>query len=230
MSAHRSDASSDRQQAVTLLTKARNILAERLTDRVLELGDELLDDARGHSYAGEIENLYDQLGLRLNQVNTMLAGLPGEVTPDPVTDSGHNSIIVQANNPPEIHNSWDSEATPETHDEEQRNPYVAQGSVEPEFRFQDFAFHVLNRDLVAASRVLSVLFGLLPDRAMQCTVRFRDQLDKDPGTISRARQLRDEIEHGATNDALLLLWECFGLQGTESLAVMMALQSRLSKH
>ena len=66
----------DRFRAMALLQEAREILSERLTKRVLELGGDLLDDARGESFAGEIDGLYEQIGLRLSQVNSLLAGLP----------------------------------------------------------------------------------------------------------------------------------------------------------
>src|SRR5581483_5060539 len=68
----------DRQRATDILKNARNILAERLTELVLEQRDELLDDARGDSYMNEIESLYEQIGVKLSHVGQMLSNLPAD--------------------------------------------------------------------------------------------------------------------------------------------------------
>ena len=39
--------------------------------------------------------------------------------------------------------------------------------------------------------------------------------------------LRSELAAGSVNGALLLLWECFGLQGLESIAALQSLKTRL---
>ena len=52
----------DRARATEILRKARAILAERLTEKILEQREELLDDAQGDSYMSEIESLYEQVG------------------------------------------------------------------------------------------------------------------------------------------------------------------------
>src|SRR4029077_3252564 len=69
-------AMNDRAHASDILRKARAILAERLTERINEQSDELLDDARGDSYMNEIESLYDELGMKLSHVSQMLSNLP----------------------------------------------------------------------------------------------------------------------------------------------------------
>ena len=68
----------NRADAIAILRQAREILARRLTERVLELEDELLDDARGLTYFGEIETVYEQVAVRLSHVNAMLNHLPAE--------------------------------------------------------------------------------------------------------------------------------------------------------
>src|SRR5439155_10076247 len=68
----------DRTRATEVLRNARNILAERLTELVLEQREELLDDARGDSYMNEIESLYEQIGVKLSHVGQMLSNLPAE--------------------------------------------------------------------------------------------------------------------------------------------------------
>src|SRR5262245_50616960 len=71
-------AMNDRARASDILRKARAILAERLTERINEQTEELLDDARGDSYMNEIESLYDELGMKLSHVSQMLSNLPAE--------------------------------------------------------------------------------------------------------------------------------------------------------
>lgn len=66
----------DRSRAIAVLQQARQILQDRLTQRVLEMAEEILDDAAGDSYAGEIDSLHEQLGMRLTCVNALLSGLP----------------------------------------------------------------------------------------------------------------------------------------------------------
>jgi hypothetical protein len=55
----------DRARALAILKQAREILMQRLTEQVLENEEEILNDARGESYMGEIDALYDQVGTPL---------------------------------------------------------------------------------------------------------------------------------------------------------------------
>ena len=48
---------SERGKALDVLRQARDLLAQRLTERVLEVEEGLLDDARGDSYLGDIESI-----------------------------------------------------------------------------------------------------------------------------------------------------------------------------
>src|SRR5262245_57012628 len=77
----------DRSRALEILKRARDILAEQLTDRVLQASDGILEDALGMSYVGEIDALFEQLGTRLAHLNALIANLPpvqemkGETSP-----------------------------------------------------------------------------------------------------------------------------------------------------
>ena len=71
----------DRNRALQILKEAKETLANRLTEKVLEQEEEILADAGGESYMNEIESLYEQIGLKLSHVNSMLSNLPVEPPP-----------------------------------------------------------------------------------------------------------------------------------------------------
>jgi hypothetical protein len=220
---------SEQEQALQLLTQARDILAGRLTERILELGSDLLDDARGDSYAGEIDSLYDQIGTRLNQINTMLAGLPSSY-PAPATESFTAAapgipdaphFVVQTIGPTtdssgELFISEDLTIAKES------PAKLSEPSTYPLF-VQD----IIRRDTVAAGRRLTGVLDLTAERGERCALRFREQLDRDPSFLGKVQQLRRSLHAEASNEALLLLWECFGLQGEESIAATQSLRGWL---
>ena len=70
-----------RKRAHAILVRTRDILAERLTDRVLEDEQDILDDASGADYMDDISRLYESVGNKLGQVNLMIANLPVEKEP-----------------------------------------------------------------------------------------------------------------------------------------------------
>src|SRR5580704_11167938 len=65
-----------RSEAINILQQARDLLADRLTERVREAREEIMDDAEGLCYLSEIEQIYEQMGGRLAHINAMLANLP----------------------------------------------------------------------------------------------------------------------------------------------------------
>src|SRR6478672_4535008 len=79
----------DRSRALEILREARDLLAQRLTERVLESGEALLDDARGDSYLGDIEAIYDHFGMKLAHLNQLINNLPVDAAappPAPISD------------------------------------------------------------------------------------------------------------------------------------------------
>ncbi|MDB5391065.1 MAG: hypothetical protein JWM11_6711 [Planctomycetaceae bacterium] len=219
---------SEQAQAMELLTQARDILAARLTERVLELGGDLLDDARGESYAGEIDSLYDQIGTRLNQVNTMLAGLPAacdvpateSFTAAPGSPEGPHFVVQTigptSENTGELYISEDLAIAKES------PPKPCEPSTYPLF-VQD----IIRRDAAVAGRRLATVLDMTAERGERCAQRFREQLDRDPSFLGKVQELRRSLHSGASNEALLLLWECFGLQGDESISAMQTLRGWL---
>ena len=223
----------DRARAIAILRQAREILARRLTERILELEEELLDDARGLTYFGEIETVYEQVAVRLSHVSTMLTQLPVEEEPArpalahaPLsTDMGGGRMelpggtadgVVQADTAPLPANTLTSlhEAT--------ALPTVV--------TFEMFARQVLCDDLEWAGRSLAVLFAVDEGLGQRCARVFHARLGQSPEIMTSLLQLRRELQEGGINGPLRLLLECFGLEGLESLSVLQTLRARLIGH
>ena len=220
-------AASDRARAIALLKEARDILAHRLTERVLSSGEELLEDAMGRTYSSEIDEVYEQLGLRLNHLNVMLSGLP--VLEEPAEAAPITPQVL----PPALELKPCTEAgifQADTTAVVTADSIRASGAVNAlpaPVTFEHFARQVTSDDLEAAGRSLAVLFAIDEERGRRCARTFHEQLARSPEVISKAMRLRHELQSGSFNSALLLLWECFGLQGLESLLVLQTLQARL---
>jgi len=214
----------DRSDAISVLQQAREILAQRLTERILESRQEILDDAEGNSFLSEIEQLYDQLGARLAHVNTMLSNLPsvGERTDasvgDPIyvdTGAGYPTGFETESSPtpgplalpaPELFETRQVAAAPTT--------------------FQAFAAQIQAGDIVGAGSSLAELFGVDAACGLRCAEVFAERLATQPDLFLRATQLRVELATGSWNGSLSLLGECFGLHGIESLGVLENLKAR----
>jgi hypothetical protein len=221
----------DRARAIALLQQARDILAERLTERLLESRDAILEDALGLSYSSEIDAIQEQLAQRLNYVNTMLNNLPPvEEAPPPRPED-----IVPMTPAPVLayEPAGDSAETP--------SPaipaalaapsviYVGpHGESAPAPDLHDFVRLSFTGDEDRAAAVLAALLNVSPERARHCAERFRSQVREHPQLLHRAIELRRELAGGSINGALILLWECFGLQGMESVAALQALRARLT--
>jgi hypothetical protein len=220
-----------RARAIAILKQARDMLAERLSERVLESHGELLDDAAGFSYMGEIEALYEQIGSRLVHVTQMISNLPPapetplsaeeeaaeEATPGNLDDGGSDSIIVGGPL------GLKTPALPGPATSEYAAP-VRQAS------FQTFAVQIQSGDIESAGRTLAMLFGVEDVRGIQCAAIFAERLENEPGFLTKAMQLRKELEKDGINAAIMLLYECFGLSGLECIGVLQTLRSKLKPH
>ena len=241
----------DRARAIALLQQARDILAERLTERILECRDQILEDALGLSYSSEIDAIQEQIGQRLNHVNLLLNNLPTvEEAPLPdepepatatpvlgyeMTQQGmqvDNSAVDALSNdstlPVPTATASHAAAVHQTVPPSSVIYVAADGNSSTVPNFQDFVRYALANDVEQAGRVLAELLEVTPERGRQCAQRFRDQLRERPQFLHKAMTLRQELASGSINGALILLWECFGLQGMESIAALQTLKSRLA--
>lgn len=223
----------DRNRAISLLQQARDLLAERLTERILESRDAILEDALGLSFSSEIDAIQEQIGQRLNHVNLLLSNLPSiEDGPPPEDAAPQSSPQVLGYDPQTTDGGTTSTEGIDATDSVERPASVIYVSTEAHATvgtgFQEFVRNVMAGDVETAGTALAALLEISPERGRECAVRFREQLREQPQTLQKAMSLRQEIAAGSVNSALLLLWECFGLQGLESLAALQTLKNRLA--
>lgn len=214
----------DRSRALQILKQAREILLQRLTEHVLENEEEILSDARGESYMGEIDSLYEQIGTPLVHLNQILSNLPVE---DDVHAHDAHAVHPAPHSYAEIvPPAWpDIPALPAPRGSGAVEAILEE--VASPISFQTFAAQVQADDLEGAGRSLAALFELPLERAVRCASFFRQQLHDDPEFLVKAMQLRRELASGGYNTAALLLYQCFGLTGLESVSVVQVLKARL---
>jgi len=235
----------DRSRATDILRNARNILAERLTELVLEQREELLDDARGDSYMNEIESLYEQIGVKLSHVGQMLSNLPADEPAAAQTHTAPAPHFGTAQHTTENTFTVATEPAPNfdsiTHDTTPAliGPlFVAmpalpapKTSEPPKNRatnsaLQAFAAQIQAGDLLAAGRTLAVLFDVEEPRAIACAATFAQRVRNEAAFFRKVMELRSELHSANPQRALLLLLDCFGLSRGESAEIIRNLHRR----
>lgn len=226
-----------RAEALFILKQARDLLADRLAERVLASKAEILEEASGLLFGGEIDSLFEQLGGKLMHVSQMISSLPSEEpvaempdSPNPESFSSGSQLILgdfpssEANSPATSVLALPGLPAPEA----TRTESSALATEAQPASFQDFASRIRTGDLAAAGGILAELFGVESSRGQQCAIRFAEQLSADKDFWESAMQLRGELTSNGSNGALLLLQKCFGLSGVEAIGVLQNLRARLS--
>jgi len=220
---------SDRTHALEILKKARDLLASRLTDRVVDLEEEILDDACGFSFMSEIESIHDQMGAKLLHLNQMISALP----PEPKADDAPDDDPFE----PESAESWEpidvaADILALTHEAGTDQALIlpaprvteAIAPMPQPISLQTFAAQILVGDLETAARSLEMLFACRRELAIRCSHRFHEKFKQDPSMLIRVQRLRQAIRGEGTTLPLLLLQECFELRQTDAEAVLVELQ------
>ena len=210
--------------ALTILQKARDTLAERLTQRIIEAEDEIAEDAEGGAYLSEIEAIYEQLGGRLAHVNAMLSNLPPEPPAHPADATA--SEIVYADLASSPTSSLDVDATaPLTLLALPAPPHC--DDVEPLAEaFSTIVLHTRSGDLHASARLIAELFDIKPSQARRGAVAFVRQIERYPELVRRFEQLGSNIDGTNEYAAATLLGECFEFQPIDALLMARALKSQ----
>jgi hypothetical protein len=228
----------ERTRALKILQKAQALLAERLTQQILDDADEILSDASGDSYMNEIETIYEQIGVKLAHVTAMLSNLPAE-RPAPHTET------VAAHHTPENTFTVATEASPSADAVvEQTTPalagplFVATPALPAPKRseqvkdrptnaaLQAFAAQIQAGDLLAAGRTLAALFELDEQRAVACAATFSQRVRHEAAFFRKVMELRSELFSSNPQRALVLLLDCFHLTRGESAQILRNLQRR----
>jgi hypothetical protein len=219
----------DRSQAISILQSARDLLGERLTQRIIEARQEIESDARGNSYLSEIETIYEQLGGRLAHLNAMLTNLPPASAPAGADAAA--SEIIYADLASAYPTGLDLEGTapltllalpaPGVFEERSQVDALAEA-------FQRITLAVQAGDLLGAGRMISECFDFKPSQARRSAVAFARQLAAYPELARRVVDLGAVLEQANEQSAAALLAECFEFHAIEAIAVVRAMKLRLT--
>ena len=81
------------------------------------------------------------------------------------------------------------------------------------FTFKELAVAIQVGNLNLAGQVLSQLLSISAEKGLSAATFFNEKLEDNPGMFTRVMQIRTEIQDGKNNAAMLLIMECFGVDG-----------------
>ena len=96
--------------------------------------------------------------------------------------------------------------------------------------FESFGQHIINNDISAAAKDLSHLLDIDENLGESCATHFSKQYLEDPEFFNKAIEMRYRLLLGKNDDALILLQECFGLQGIQSTEALEAITKFIDKN
>lgn len=88
--------------------------------------------------------------------------------------------------------------------------------------FKEFALAIQGGDLAQAGRMLSQLTEIPAEVGLSAATFFSQKLESEPGSFMKVMQIRSEIQAGKNNAAMMLIMECFNVDGMHA---MQALES-----
>ncbi len=229
----------DRQRALDVLREAREILAQRLTELVLEQSGDILGDARGESYMNEIDSLYEQVGMKLAHIGQMISHVPADIVETTTTTAAAQYGPEQTFTVATDSGTGGDEQLQDTLPVLSGPIYMAAPALPPpggaqsarakatQLSLQAFAAQIQAGDLLAAGRTLGALFELDESRAIACAATFAQRVRSEAVFFRRMMQLRGQVQAGDHQQVLVLLFDCFGLSEREAADVVQTLRRRL---
>jgi hypothetical protein len=233
------------QQAHRILSQAREILMQRLAERVLENQEEILDDARGNSYLGEIEALYEQMGMKLSHLNQILSALPNDFEMSGSATEG--SDPYRSSDPGEGARDYDATGL----DSSPTSPYGASPSAPqllalpapidesplrsavqieiPPAAIEDFVAAAFEKNESTAAVLLGRILDCGHDQATVCSRVFIERFREGGNIDDVVHVMHQRIVLGGYNDGLMLLWDYFGLSGFHAIAALQTLRLHLTR-
>ncbi len=224
---------SDRNEALAVLKQARDALLARMTEAILDQADEIMADAEGESFLSEIENLYDRMGNKLAHLNQMIANLPAEQeeSPDEAKFERYDApsenetarlphfplAVSPVDEPAEVAARADLIGLP------------APGTPLPKApAFGRFVTLIEQGNVEEAGDLIGQILGISPYSGMKCAQTFSAHYQGDTSVVVKAMRIRHELVQHRFNDALMLMHECFGLQGIEAMVALQKMRDILA--
>jgi hypothetical protein len=224
-----------RDQAIRILQEARDLLAQRLAERIVDAREQILEDAGGGVFVSEIDAVYEQLGSRLAHVNSMLAHLPAVEDPQSAQPSMGEPLFTEV--AAEMSSAYTAQfhgaaapligplALPSPEPLEERGlialpPPAASG-------LQWLAHEAERGDVAGTAAALAAWLGWDASLAARGAQELVGRWHSRPEMLARLAQLQAEAAAGITSAALALVGDCFGWEGADALAALGAMQWRL---
>lgn len=223
---------SDRNEALAVLKQARDALLARMTEAILEQADEILADAEGESFLSEIENLYDRMGNKLGHLNQMIANLPGE--PEEPREAPFERYDEPSEKEAVRLPHFPLAITPEEEVAEVAGRpdligLPAPGTPLPKApAFARFVSLIEQGSVDEAGDLIGQILGLSPFSGMKSAQTFHKNYQSDTSVVVKAMRIRHELVAHRFNDALMLMHECFGLQGIEAMVALQKMRDILA--
>lgn len=231
-----------RAQARAVLEEAREILAARLAEQVLEASEAILDDARGDSYMSEIDEVYDRIGLKLVHVSQMLSHFPAEEAAEPEAEPAaaplsaeparSGAILLGRIEPAEetAASSGKTIILPQLLRPRLALPRPAappRSATDPLTLLAVLAAQVQAGELADAAETTAELLELDLPTAAACVRVYHRRQTLDPEFVAGSMLLVPAVEAGRMDDALPLISYCFGLASAEAVRAYHRLRAKL---
>ena len=96
--------------------------------------------------------------------------------------------------------------------------------------FKEFGMYIMANDLTAASRCLRDILQVPLATAEKSANHFHQLYQSNSEVLMKTMGIRQKIEEGANNDALMLIQEIFGLEGFESINAFEAMRKIVTEN
>ncbi len=233
-----------RAEALEILHKLRESLADRMSERIIDSVDDLIDDALGESYRGEIDLLYEQYGAKLVLINQIIGNFPVDNVPQqpPHFDAEEfrsedliSSKDFASYKSLEVHYDLPESANPsgitplEQSSHREKREFSNLQASDFESTWGQFLRQIRSRDILAAGEAFALMSALPMERAELAASHFLARCDQDAGFFDHARQLVEDVRLASVNDALEILYGSFGLEGNDALATLVSFRPFLAR-
>lgn len=93
--------------------------------------------------------------------------------------------------------------------------------------FNVFHDKILKGDVVSAGEILSFLLGITHFQGIESARMYRNLNQTQPDSLKKIEAIFNELCQERNNDCLMLLAQCFGLEGTKAVMVLQHLRAQI---